>query len=230
MKHRLLFCLIPLWPIALSGQNAADYNLFMDAAVIHSAVFKGAFPTRFGFRTSHDGSTFFAYSANFESGTLVFRGKPYTNMLLNLNAQMDELYVQEPTHGIPVVVNKHFVDSFTMGKRRFIRHEPEGNSPLKEGYYEVVYSGGCILLKKIQKQLKEDTGSGNRVTRRYILLETFYVQKNDRWHRVNNKADMTRLFPEQRKTINRTVRTKALDFRNNKEISFIEMLTHMDSL
>jgi len=227
MKFRLIFCLTILMPVALWAQNTVDYDLYMDAAGMNSILFRGAFPMRHGILKPSDGSTFFAYSVNFEPGVLIFCGKPYAEVLLNLNASTDELYVANPAK-IPILVNRQFVDSFSMGRHQFVHYEPEENSPLKEGYYEVLYAGKVLLYKKIQKQLREDINYGDKVVQKYLLTEVFYVKKNDRWYRVRNKTDLKKLFPEQKKTINQIVRTKALDFGINKGWAFIEILVNID--
>ena len=230
MKFRFLSCLIFLFPVMLSGQNVVDYKLFMDAAQEHSILFRGAFPLRFGHPVSHDGSTFFAYATNYQAGTLVFCKKPYKDVWLNLNAFTDDLYIMDPATGIPVLMNKDFVDSFTMGPHKFVCYKPDADSPLKEGYYETLYSGRILLFKKIQKLLREENNNGNRILRRYLLSETFYLQKNNTWYRINSKTDVIKLFPEQKKLIDHIAKTKALDFRRNKHKAFMEICTYIDSL
>ena len=230
MKGTLLSCLMLLFPVVLIGQNAIDYKLFMDAAHEHSALFRGALPLRFGHRTSHDGSTFYAYSPHYEPGSLVFCGKHYTDVRVNLNAAVDELYVIDPVKNFPVSVNKYYVASFLMGAHLFVYYKPDAGSLLKEGYYELLYSGNTLLFKKIQKIFREETNQGDKIFRTYLLTESFYVQKNNIWYRIGNKADVKRLFPQQKKTIDRITKTKELDFINNKGMAFIEILAYMDSL
>jgi len=229
MKYRLLLCLASLLPAALFGQNNVDYDIFMDAAGLHSVLFNGAFPMRHGYRTSSDGSTFFAYSTHFEEGEVLFCGKLYKNVLLNLNAHADELYAQDGLKGIPVLVNKSFIESFTMGTRRFVRYEPEPNTLLKEGFYEVLYSGKLLLYKKIQKQLRDET-SGGKIVRKYLLSENFFMQKENKWYRISKKADLKKLFPEHKKAIDNFAKTRFLNFKILKDFAFIEIVNYIDHL
>ncbi|MCL2728362.1 MAG: hypothetical protein FWD56_08275, partial [Bacteroidales bacterium] len=166
----------------------------------------------------------------FVKGDLVFRGRLYKDVDLNLDAHLDELCIQNPVTGIHILANKNFVDSFSMEGRQFEHYRQEGSGALAKGYYEVLFSGRLVLFKKIQKMFKEEVGSGSTKVRRYLLSETFYVQKSDAWYRVNNAADVKRLFPEHKRTIDNIVKSKALDFRNRKGEALIEILTYLDSL
>ena len=229
MKCRPFFHWVFLLPVTLSAQNNVDYTLYMEAARERSILFKGAFPMRYGYQMANDGSTFYAFSPTAERGTLVFYGKVYQNVLLNLNTYTDELYAFDPVTNLPVVVNKHGVDSFSLGTHRFVRYAPEAGALLKEGYYELLYSGRLLLCKKIQKQFRDEISNG-KIIQRYLLVENFYVCTNNTWVRINSKAEVKRLFPDQKRAINRLVKTKELDFRNHKGVALFEIITYIDHL
>lgn len=202
LTHILLPSLTLLLPLTLFSQNAGDYGLFMDASREHSVLYRGTLPMRYGYLMPTDASTFFAYSMDFEQGEVVFRGKRYKNVLLNLNAHKDELYVKDPVNGLPILVNKNFVTSFTMGTHPFICMNDE--------YYEQLYAGRLILFKKIQKRVHETINSDDKIVRKYLLLERFYLVKNDQWYQVNTKKELKQLFPEHKKVIYKLFRSKGL--------------------
>ena len=202
----------------------------MDAARERSLLYRGASPLLLGHRTSQDGSTYFAYSANYESGTVIFRGKSYSGVELNLNALTDELYVKNPFLGLPVLLNKSFVDSFDLGTHSFVRYEQDKHSILNEGYYEVLFSDRLVLIKKIRKQFREDPIGGSRIIGSYSLTESFYLQKNATWYLLRKKSDLKKLFPDQKKLIQSVAKTKNLDFSNRKAEFILAIITLINSI
>lgn len=229
-KIPLLFCLFAL-PFVLSAQNRVDYGVFIAKAQGHSGLYRGELPMQYGSKAPNDASTYFAYSTDFRNGDVLFRGKLYTGVALNLNAHIDELYVKDPIDGIYILVNKNFVDFFSFGEHRFVHHKQELGSALAGGYYEVLYAGEIKLYKKIKKNFFENLRDGLYVKKGYTLNESFYFLKNDKWYRVGTKRELKKLYPEQTKTIDQIVKSRGLDFSNkNRERALIEIATHIDAL
>lgn len=159
------------------GKNS-DYGRFSAEAEELSNLYRGVAPVQYRFR--YTGSCF-AYSDEFERGFIIYNGRIYRNVLLNLNCHTDELVVKIEKSGILVKLNKDFVDCFSLGKRVFVNlgRVPAGNTDvmgiasvsgygniegaqereidklLPSGYYEVIYDGELKLLKKIKKVYSE---------------------------------------------------------------------------
>ena len=139
MKKTILLFFISASSVLLYAQQKGDYALFMDAAREYSVLFRGELPVNYGSKTPNDWSTYFAFSTNFEQGTIVFNGRLYEGIELNLNAHLDELYVKNRVGGITHLVNRNFVDLFSMGSHHFIHYKQEPRSILNSGYYEVLF-------------------------------------------------------------------------------------------
>ena len=67
----------------------------------------------------HDG-TYFLESEEYCEGTVVYNGKLYVDLVLNLNAHLDELYIKMPQYNAGSVLLKAHVESFTLNNRQFI--------------------------------------------------------------------------------------------------------------
>jgi len=227
----ILFCLLFAWSLVLSAQNIDDYKIFSDAAGEHSVLYRGKLPMIYGSKSPNDASTYFAFSTNFLKGGVCFCGKQYSDVALNLNAHTDELYVRDPITGTYIVVNKSFVDSFSLENHRFVHYKSEDHSVLDNGYYEVLYTGNVLLYKKIRKLYFEKTPDALRVVKGFTLEENFYLWKNNRWHRVGTKRDLKKLYPEQSKMIDQLQKTRGLVFsKNDREKALLETITFLDRL
>ncbi|MCL2727901.1 MAG: hypothetical protein FWD56_05915 [Bacteroidales bacterium] len=228
MRSLFLTCFISLFPFASFSQNQADYDLFMHAAKDNSVLFRGEFPMRHGNWVPRDGSTFYAFSLKYEKGEILFNGRLYKDIEMNLNAARDELYVMDPKGSLSVV-HKDLVESFSMGQLHFI-HQKQDDGVLQSGFYQILFSDKYKLYKKIRKVYYEKPGDGGRLQRGFTLSEIFYVKKNDQWYRIGSQADIKRLFAEQKKAIDHLSKTRNLNFRNNKERFLVEILTYMNQL
>jgi len=228
MRLVSIICFIFLLPSALFAQNQVDYGMFVNAAQDRSILFRGEYPMRFGNWLPQDGSTSYAYSTNFEKGNVLFYGKLYKDIELNLNAYRDELYIKDP-HGSLSVANKNYVESFSLGARLFV-HVTQDDGVLQNGFYQILYSGKHTVYKKIRKLYYEKPGDGGRLKRGFKLLEHFYVQKDNQWYRISAKADVKKLLGEQKKAMDHLVKTRNLNFRNDKEQFLVGIFTYVDQL
>lgn len=171
----------------LIKQNA-DYDKFVASAGELSNLYRGAAPVEYRFKYT---GTYFAYSDNYEKGNILYDGRIYKNVLLNLNAHNDDLQIKIEKSGLFVTLNKAFVQSFTIGKHKFVNIGRQSNiekftgdvfssviegmevsnidNLLPSGYYEIVYDGNLKLLKKTHKTYSERINqSGNAESKTQI--------------------------------------------------------------
>jgi len=231
MKKTILLFFISASSVLLYAQQKRDYTLFMDAARENSVLFRGELPVNYGSKTPNDWSTYFAFSTNFEQGTILFNGRLYEGIELNLNAHLDELYVKDRVGGVTRLVNRNFVDAFFLGSHHFIHYKQEPGSILISGYYEVLFMGNIKLFKKIRKVYFEEIVDRYRINKSYTLAEEFYLCKNDVWYRVGTKSDLKKIFPDQKRAIDHTVRTMGFDFsKKNRERALLGTVTYLNTL
>jgi len=234
VRKPLLFASLSLFSVILFAQESIDYRIFIDSSHVFSALFRAELPANYGSRIPNDNSTFYAYSEQFETGSVLFRGREYHHLLLNLNADRDELCVMDPSGGIVTLLNKNYVDSFSMGGgagekggRCFVHIREEANGGVSAGYYQVLYSGKVTLYKKIRKSYSEKIGLS--VEKKYLLSESFYLWKEERWYKIATKGDLKKHFPERKREIVQLSRTRDLNFRTEREHSLIATLSYLDN-
>ena len=228
-KIFVIYYLMSVSSSIIFAQNMVDYRMFIDSAQTHSILYRGEFPPSYEKKGVHDRSTYFAYSVNFEKGNVIFRGKRYSDIYLNLDAHTDELYLREPVGGTYLLANKDLVDYFSVGSHKFIHYRQTKNSLLKNGYYEILYEGDAKLYKKIWKEYREEAVR-HFIQGSFILSERFYLWRDNNWHAVDKKSDLLKLYAEQKILINNLLKTKKINFKRDKEYALIEILTYLDNL
>jgi len=220
--------LLLFFPALLFAQDADDYEIYITSSNRYASLFRGELLPSYERKKPLDGSTYFAYSENFEAGSLLFRGKRYDGVILNLDAHLDELYIAYPAFSVFLTVNKSFVDEFSINKHSFVHHRPEAPSLLIPGYYQVLHTGKVKLYKKVQKMA--DFEASTLIVRGYRLKEVFYLCKDDVWYRVNSKQRVLNLFPEHKQAINRYLKGNQITFRASFEIALMSTIDFWESL
>ncbi|MDP3398251.1 MAG: hypothetical protein Q8S23_03820 [Bacteroidales bacterium] len=236
MKKFILAPLLCFFIYPLFAQIGEDYNKFTENAAGYSNLYRGTAPLAYKF--THTG-TYFAFLPEFQSGTVRYNNKTYTNIMLNLNSHMDELYLFISYSGRYLVLNKDFVDSFTMGTKEFhniVSQNRENISGLSPGYYEALYTNSSVkLYKKIKKTYAErinqsaSSATNSKLERMFLASYTYHLVKGEKAYTVKRVGDIIRVYPAKRKEIRNLIREKDLDARSNRDNTFSEIIKFVES-
>jgi len=125
--------------------------------------------------------TCYWYSPDFEIGSVLFDGKWYDGITLNVDAYEKELVVIPSTGRPAVVPDRDRVDCFTMGGTRFVNLRKKGYD-MPEGYYEVVYEGPFTLYRLVVKRIVDNlsgsvSGPGYAIDY-FDTIESYYVERD----------------------------------------------------
>ena len=160
---------------AASAQEYVEPGLFQKAASDNSLLYRGRQALRYNMM--YDGTPYW-FSPEFEIGGVMFEGRWYDDVVLNLDAQ-DRNLVAIPSDGRPaVVIDRKGVDFFTMGDTRFVNLRRKGYD-VPEGFYEEMYSGQFTLYRLVSKKVVNDPGTtvGYAVDN-FDTTESYYVEKD----------------------------------------------------
>jgi len=243
IKRIFVFLLLSLSINCVYSQNGTDYDKFVAEAGKFVAeagdylnLYRGTSPLPY--KTLHIG-TYYAFSEEFEKGDLYYNGKIYHDVEMNLNSHfshLDELYVKVPESGRAVMLNKEFINKFSLGKRNFYlmdkRHEKGAPQP---GFYEILYDGQAKLYKKIRKVISEKIGSSvnpvtkSKIERRFDLVETYYLFKAGEWHKISRRNSLLKQYKEKRLEIRRFIRKNSLNSISDADIIYASILKFAES-
>lgn len=205
MKH-IPFCifiiLFALFGNMLSAQQrqtaplVEDYDYLSDAK-IDAVIFRGPLYIKYPYR--FDG-TFYAYSDEFLESRINYNGKEFKGVKLNLNANRDELYIQMYGTGLIIVLEKDYVKDFSLGERNFINHtEGDGIEGLEYGYYELLYNGKDMLLKKIRQIFSEKFDNvGSATLKNFYPAYTYYVVRDGKAITLKGRSAFAKIYKPQK--------------------------------
>jgi len=97
-------------------------------------------------------------TCGFKKGTVIFNGRLYEDMLVNLDAAQGEVSVKFSDQLAAVSPDRSQVPFFTRDGQAFINLRYLGVSGSKEGFYQILYDGKAAVLKRIDKVFASSPG------------------------------------------------------------------------
>ena len=152
-----LFAAVLLALVALQGELRAQS--YESEARELSSLYRGRLQNTYHYRYN---GTYYMYTRAFARGSLMYNGKRYDDVLLNVDAYGMDL-VSKPDEKIGgVILNRDQVAWFTLDGRWMVNLRYLGFADAPEGYFEVVNNTREPLLKLTRKIFDVDH-RGNRI-------------------------------------------------------------------
>ncbi|MCB0853133.1 MAG: hypothetical protein KDD63_12990 [Bacteroidetes bacterium] len=161
-----------------------------------------------------------------ENGSITFDSISFSDVLMRYNIVKDELIVERVNHygySELVQLNKAKVNAFRIQNDVFIHYPAERWENLKGGFYQPLYQGQVLLLKKIMKQQQQEFDK-DKVTTYFKEKEQYFLAKSREAYLIKNKGSLLKLFPDEKKDMNKFAKTEGLRFKRNKEETIIKLL------
>jgi hypothetical protein len=244
MEKKAFTLLLALAYLVLSGAgNVAaqdDYTLFRDGAGEASLLFRGH--KSFDYNMLYNGTPFWT-SPRYLPGSVVFNGKNYDGIELNIDAARQELIVRIGKGVSNKVLSNEFVSEFTIDGRRFLNLRYFYGEAAPSGYWEVLYDGRNKVVRRVTKSLEQDIDGTKRdetrfdgtyrhdVYQSFLYTENYcYLKEDGSIVPVRRRKDVLKLLDKtQRREARRHIReiesVNMLPF----DLYFVEMIRYMES-
>ena len=186
------FIILCILFLGLAGVTCAqDFN---------TPVFRGELAEKYNYPI--DG-TVYTYSDKFEEGQVMFNGKLYTGLMMNLNAHRDELQVAIGSTGERMAPRRELVEDFTIGKRNYTSlYGQRKIKGLQQGYYQVLHRGDDMLLKRIHKTVSDRIESFTRQTVKvFTTKHRYYLVKDGKVYTIKNERGLAKFYRQDKDRI-----------------------------
>ena len=151
---------------------------------MYAGVFRGKLPAAYPYKYN---GTYYWDRKEFQMGDVMYNGRLYKDIYMNVDAYQDELEVRPLEKVSAMVVFRDQVAWFTMGPKTFVNLRYLGYAEAPEGYYEVLRDGETPLLRKVSKNIRFDANGGynrigyedpefnSQIPNYFQIEETFYA-------------------------------------------------------
>jgi len=175
-------------------------------------------------------------SDQWQIGSITYNDQPLDSVPLRFDA-VSQILITSKSNGDMIALVREKLSSFDLGKHHFEWIDRQQFNTLPEsGFYEVIYSGNsklvCFREKQAQKTMVTQvyTPVTNSHEQLYYPKYRYFMWHQDRFYPVSNKNSMLELFGDQKKKLKKFSRQHHLDFKSNRDESFISILEFYDSL
>ena len=196
MVKKKVFLLAALLALALSA--AAQ-----DPESTYSGIFRGKLPGVYPYKFN---GTYYWHRKEFQKGDVLYNGRLYRDVPLNINASSQELEVRPMDKASAMVVFRDQVAWFTMGNDLFVNLHYLGYPEAMEGFFEVIRDGNVPLLRRVEKVLRFDgNGAGllqlgyddpdydSDIPNYFQYKETFYALEKGKMRKISSRNLKKRL-------------------------------------
>ena len=193
VKRILVLLSALLLSVSAVGQNREESA--------YATIFRGKLPGIYPYKFN---GTYFWERKEFQRGDVMYNGKLYRDVSLNIDACEGELQVRPLENATAVIVFRDQVAWFTMGPSLFVNLRYLGWKEAPEGYFEVIRDGDTPLLRTISKILLFDGTGGNLMNKDsedfqpgvynyFDAKETFYALEKGTLKKISKRTLKRRL-------------------------------------
>jgi len=156
-------------------------------------------------------------------GSVIYQGLRYDSVNLIYDENSDELVTNDYNVTDLVTLFKERVTGFSILGQNFIRL---GND---SGYFQVLYQGPSLVLKKEIKKIVEKPD----VPRTLYFIEvipSYYFSRNGSYQKISGKESLLKVFGDRRKEVNAFMKANKVKFKKNREDAILRSVAYYDQL
>jgi hypothetical protein len=175
-----------------------------------------------------NGHAFFKYDKP-GNGSVLYDGVLYENTALQFDEVQDVL-IADSTRRIQLINDR--VERFSLFDNNFVRLVKDTSSaasPIKTGFYNILYEGKHSLLKKEEKFIREEISTGELL--RYIETHTFYYLKKDNVYLpLRSRKAILSIFADKKKELRQYTRKNKLSYKRGRDEMLAKLTAYYDQL
>lgn len=212
------------------SQMAYDTALSLYHAYLNpeTGLFRGDEYATYDFRL-REGNPYWSDKRR-HGGSVVYDSVLYNNVQLMYDEVKDLLILYDFTNLYKVALFPVMVSRFTMDNHRWIRltDSLNPNQP-RNGFYEILYQGRIMLLKKEKKVIEEDLSG---TVAQYFIQgadSSYYLKKNNVYYSLKTTKSLLRALKDRSKDVKRFIRSNGLSMRRDRENTLLKVSAWYDT-
>lgn len=179
----------------------------------------------FTFKT---GTAYFPSDNFAKNGSVVYDNIQFDSLTL-LYEDLRELLISKSNGYLLQLVNQR-ISSFNISGHEFIHLVVDSlNAGItNSGFYELLYQGHLMVLKKTIKNIVEEANVVEGVLEHIEVNYEYYIKKDNRYIQVKTKHELLAAFGGHEKDIDHYIRKNKLKFRRDKEKTIVQAAVYYD--
>jgi hypothetical protein len=177
-----------------------------------------------------EGHPFFQFD-HYDTGSILYDGVLYNNVRMLFDLAQDVLVIDPPFHTSAIQLFNDKVQAFVLFGHNFVRiaGDSANHAQLATGFYEVMYRGSSILLRKDAKNIQQSVVyDGLQVFVKEKV--SYYLKKNGIYYPVNNKKELLIVLADAKKNIRQFIRKNKINLRRDMDNALIRIVAFYDGM
>ena len=165
------------------------------------------------------------------SGDIAYDGSHYFNIPMLYDIIYDEVVINRYQQNFRISLLREKMKGFTFLNHTFYRMEKDSlhGVLLSPGFYDQLYQGKITVLAKRKKKILEKIEyTMNTIS--YLADDHFYINRNNTYFEVTNKASLLKVFSNKKKEIRKFLRKHKLKFKTDQEKAILQSAAYYDQL
>ncbi|TKK66909.1 hypothetical protein FC093_15520 [Ilyomonas limi] len=181
--------------------------------------------------TINEGLPFFETS-QFSTGTVEYDNMLYHNIPLLYDEVKEAVVIIDASGTNKIQLNNEKVAGFSLLNHHFVKlvQDSLGKSPIRNGFYDVLYKGNMSVYKKQTKKVLESITLTEGIRRRIDEQNEYFIKSGSTFFVINSKHDVLDITKDNKKEMQQYIRKNKLNFRRAKEMSLIKIAAYYDQL
>ena len=181
--------------------------------------------------TINEGTPFFE-DTQFSNGTVEYDNVWYSNVYIFYDEVLEEVVIKDAYNRGKIILNTEKVTGFSLLNHNFVKLAPDstGKSPIRMGFYDVLYKGNLGVYKRQTKKILESISASLGLRRVIDEQNEYYIKKGTAFYAVNNKHDLLNITKDKKKEVQQFIRKNKLKIRQENDIALIKIATYYNQL
>ena len=193
-----------------------------------SKLYNGSQYASYGF-VFKTGSPYYK-SDQFTYGSVLYDGILFNNLPLLYEDLRELLITKKEGYLLQLITAR--VSAFTISGHQFIRLVADSSNRgiSKTGFYEVLYPGRSLVLKKTYKNIQDVASVSEGLSHFIEESDSYFIKKGNSFIRVKSKNEMFDIFPDHQKEIQLFIKKNKLNFRKDEENTLTQVAAYYDQI
>ena len=165
--------------------------------------------------------------------SLFIKGHAYDNTNLHYDIVLDQLIltnVQKNFVEHKILLNSSFVDSFSLGDHLFINLIDTNENSENRGYFEKIFGGKSMFLKKYTKSFVDTYDLRNRHGKFSPQSSTCFIYNQGILIKVNSKKKLLSFYISHKKQIREFLRKNKIRYKKASNSNLLKLMTYCDDI
>ena len=217
LSERVLIILATLAATVSVASAQNSVTEYQKAAGWDMPLYRGKQMTEYSYRFN---GTYFWDNNGFRRASICYGGKVYDNVLMNVDAFRQALYVRYEDRIQTWELDRDLIDWAMFGNVKIVNLRKQGVAKAPEGFFEVVHEGRECIYRQVTKTYKEslEVSGYNRIGYEdpkynenifvyFEFHERFYfLDKKGKFERFNSKNYLIKKHPELKKQLKNQIK------------------------